>query len=129
MASDAISSPPSGLDNLGGSDDTDDTSQDDPTGLPPDDGNTPDQSFTLTPQMAAAAGLPDLKVGDSAMVTIKFTVTDNTDGTITADVEDALNGAKSAGDAAQKPPMRKPQSRVLSPKEAGFGEDSDSPGI
>lgn len=99
---------------------------DDPTGPPADDGNTPDQPFTLSPQMAAAAGLGNLKIGDTALVTVKFTVTDATDGTLTGDIEDATDGAKSAGDAAQPPPARKPQSRVLSPKEAGFGDDNDS---
>lgn len=122
-------SPPANIDNPGGDDATDDTAMDDQTGPPPDDGNTPDQSFTLSPQMAAAAGLGDLKVGDSALVTVKFTVTDATDGTITADIEDAMNGAKSAGDAAQAPPKRKPQSRVVGPVEAGFGDDSGAPGI
>lgn len=104
----------------------DDESMDDQTGPPADDGNTPSQPITLTPQLAAAAGLGDLKVGDSALVTVKFTVSDNTDGTITGDIEDAMQGAKSAGDSAQPPPARKPQSRVLSPKEAGFGDDDSS---
>lgn len=103
--------------------------QDDVTGPPADDNNTPDQTFTLSPQMVAAAGLPDLKVGDSFLVTVKATVTDSTDGTVTASVEDAMNGAKSAGDAAMPSPKRKPMQRVVSPKDAGFGDEGMPPGI
>lgn len=132
MASNAIQSPPAGLDNPG-NDGPDDESQDDPStptdGLPADDNNTPDKSVTFGPELAASAGLGDLKVGDTGMVTIKFTVTDNTDGTITADVEDAMNGMKTQGDSAMPKPPKKPMQRVLSPSEAGFGDEDTSPGI
>lgn len=131
MAIDAMQSPPAGLDSPGGAD-PDDESMDDGTagdGLPADDNNTPDKSVTFPPELAASAGLGDLKVGDSFMVTIKGTVTDSTDGTLTADVEDALNGMKTAGDSAQQPPSKKPMQRVLSPKEAGFGDDDESTGL
>lgn len=111
--------------------DIDDESQDDPTqggdGLPPDNNNTPSQPLTITPELAASAGLGDLKVGDTFAVTIHGTVTDNTDGTITADVEDAMDGMKMPGDAATPPPMKKPQSAVVSPADAGFRDGSGNP--
>lgn len=104
--------------------DPDDEANDDPTGLPTDDGNTQDQPISLSPQMAASAGLDKLQVGDQFSVTITGTVTDNSDGTITADIEDAADGMKTKGDAAQMPPTRKPQSRVVGPVEAGFQDDA-----
>lgn len=120
-------SPPASADssvpNTGDDSDEMDDQSGDQTDLPSDDNNTPDQSLTLSPQMVAAAGLPDLQPGDSFLVTIKGTVTDSTDGTLTADIEDAMKGAKAAGDAAAAPPKRKPMSRVLSPKEAGMEDE------
>lgn len=100
-------------------DPADDESLDDGA-VPADDGNTPDQPFTLSPQMAASAGLDGLKPGDSFAVMIHGTVTDNTDGTITADLEDAMGGKKTQGDAEMPPPAKKPSSRVLGPVEAGI---------
>lgn len=127
MAIDAMQSPPAGVDDPGDANDETQDDPTDPTGLPADDNNTPHQPFTLSPQMIAAAGLPDLKVGDSFLITVKGTVTDSTDGTVTADIEDAMDGSKAAGDAATPPPTRKPQSRVLSPAEAGFGDEGIPP--
>lgn len=104
----------------GGDDDVPEGSVD---GLPADDGNTPDQPLTINPQMAAAAGLTDLQVGDSFAVTIHGTVTDNTDGAITADIEDAMDGTKTPGDADLPPPKKKGMSNVISPRDAGFSAD------
>lgn len=102
----------------------DDQPDDSTTGLPADDGNTPDQSVSFGPQMAASAGLDKLQVGDQFSVTITGTVTGNTDGTLTADIEDASDGMKTKGDAAMPPTMKKPQSRVIGPVEAGFQDEA-----
>lgn len=98
----------------------DDSSTD---GLPADDNNTPDHEIVLTPEMLAASpALAALKVGDTFDITITGTVTDMQDGTITADIEDAMDGKMSSGDsAAPMPPTKKPQSRVVSPKDMGAG--------
>lgn len=124
-------SPPAGVDDPGddNDDDSPDASEGTDPGMPADDNNTPDEQIVLSPQMVASSGLGDLKVGDSVMVTVKATVNDVTDGTVTADVEDALNGIKTAGDAKQAPPRKKPLQRVVGPQEAGFGDNGIPPGI
>lgn len=87
-----------------------------------------DTGFSLTSEQLDAAGLTDLQVGDSFTVTITGTVTDTTDG-IKADIESASDGNKTdvtdPDDGAMNPddsapPVKKPQSRVVGPKEAGF---------
>lgn len=98
----------------------DDSSTD---GLPADDNNTPDHEITLTPEMLEASpALANLKVGDPFQITIKGTATAVQDGTVTASIEDAMDGKMSSGDAsASMPPTKKPQSRVVSPKDMGAG--------
>lgn len=121
--------PPAGVDDPGDeNDDSPEASEQEP-GMPPDDNNTPDEQIVLSPQMVASSGLGDLKPGDTFLVTVKCTVNDATDGTLTADVEDAMNGIKTAGDAKQAPPRKKPLQRVVGPQEAGFGDNGIPPGI
>lgn len=82
-------------------------------------------AFTLTPEHLESAGLIEPQVGDRFTVTVTGVVTDNTNG-VKADIESAMDGVKIVAETeedaepVEEPPIKKPQSRVVGPKEAGF---------